>query len=66
MTNVERLEHDIRALDRSELAALRDWFERYLADEWDKHIEEDATTGKFDRLADKALADHRTGRTRPL
>lgn len=58
MTRIERLEHDIMALDRSELAALRDWFQNYLADEWDNRIEEDPKAGKFDRLADKALADH--------
>ena len=65
MTKIERLEHDIMALDPSELAALRDWFQNYLADEWDKRIDEDAKAGKFDRLADKALADHRAGRTKP-
>jgi hypothetical protein len=66
MTKIERLEHDIMTLDPSELAALRDWFQNYLADEWDKHVEQDARAGKLDRLADKALADHRAGRTKPL
>lgn len=66
MTKIERLEQDIMALDRSELAALRGWFQRYLADEWDKSIEEDAKADKFERLAGEALADHRAGRTKPL
>jgi hypothetical protein len=66
MTRVEQLEHEIMALDRSELAALRDWFQNYLADEWDKRIEENAKAGKLDQLAREALADHRAGRTRRL
>ncbi len=58
MTKIERLERDIMALDRSELAVLRDWFQNYLADEWDKQIEADAKAGKLDRLADQALRNH--------
>jgi len=66
MTRVEQVEQDIMALSRSELAALRDWFQSYLADEWDRQIEADAETGKLDELARKALAEHKAGRTTPL
>lgn len=66
MTRVEQLEKDIMALSRSELAALRDWFQSYLADEWDKQIEADAEAGKLDHLAGEALAEHKAGRTKPL
>ena len=66
MTKVEQLEHDIKALSRSELVALRDWFQSYLADEWDKEIVADLKAGKLDRLARQALADHKAGRTKPL
>ncbi|MBM4045732.1 MAG: hypothetical protein FJ279_11505 [Planctomycetes bacterium] len=66
MTQIEQLERDIMRLNRAELAALRDWFENYLADEWDRQIEEDAKAGKFDRLAQEALVDHRAGRTKRL
>jgi hypothetical protein len=54
------------ALSRSELAALRHWFQSYLADQWDSQIEADAKAGKLDRLAREALADHEAGRTKPL
>lgn len=66
MTRIEKLERDIMALDRSELSALRDWFQAFLADEWDRCIEEDAKAGKLDRLAREAFADHAAGRTKPL
>ena len=66
MTKIEQLEHEIMALSRGEFAALRDWFQSYLSDEWDKQIEADAKAGKFDHLARQALADHKAGRTKPL
>jgi hypothetical protein len=66
MTRLEQLERDIKALSPSELAALRDWFQSYLADEWDRQIEVDAETGKLDHLATEALAEHKAGRTKSL
>jgi len=66
MTKIEQLEREIMALSRSELAVLRDWFQSYLSDEWDKQIEADAKAGKLDHLAQQALADHKAGRTKPL
>ena len=66
MTKVEQLEKDIMALSRSELAAFRNWFQSYLADEWDRQIERDAEAGKLDHLAREALAEHKAGKTKPL
>ncbi|MBN2577489.1 MAG: hypothetical protein JXB10_00670 [Pirellulales bacterium] len=66
MTKVEVLERDVQSLNRSELASFRDWFQSYLADEWDRQIEADAVAGKLDHLAEQALADHKAGRTKPL
>jgi hypothetical protein len=66
MTRVQKLEREIKELTRTELAAFRQWFQEYDATQWDRQIEEDALAGKFDRLAEKALADHRAGRTKEL
>jgi hypothetical protein len=66
MSKVEELEQDVKELSRSELASFRDWFQAFLADEWDRQIEADAMAGKFDRLAAEALAQHKAGRTKPL
>lgn len=49
-----------------ELAAFRDWYTRFDADEWDRRIEADALAGRFDALAERALADHRAGKSREL
>ncbi|MDR3553139.1 MAG: hypothetical protein P4L55_00155 [Syntrophobacteraceae bacterium] len=63
MTRVQELEQEVRKLAPSELAAFRKWFEDFDSDQWDSQIEEDALTGKLDRLAQKALADHKAGKT---
>jgi hypothetical protein len=66
MTRVLTLKREIKELTRSELAALRKWFQEYDSAAWDKQIEEDALSGKFDKLAEKALADHNAGRTKEI
>jgi hypothetical protein len=59
MTRVEKLEQEVKELARSELAAFRKWFQEYETTQWDIQIEEDVATGKLNRLAQKALAEHR-------
>jgi hypothetical protein len=66
MTHVEKLEREIAALSRAELTELRRWFAEFDAAGWDEQFEADAAAGKLDRLADEALAEHRSGRSRPL
>lgn len=66
MTRIQKLEQEIRRLAPSELVAFRKWFEDYDSDQWDSQIEEDALTGKLDRLAQKALADHKAGKTNEI
>ncbi len=58
MTRVQRLEEEVKELTSNELETFRKWFLEFDAAEWDRQIEEDALRGKFDRLAEKALADH--------
>jgi hypothetical protein len=33
---------------------------------WDKELEADAKAGKLDRLAERALREHRAGKSKPL
>lgn len=66
MTKVENLEREVRDLSARELANFREWFAEFDAAEWDRQIEEDVGSGKLDRLADAALADHNAGRSRKL
>jgi len=50
MTTIEKIECDIKKLPRDELTAFRAWFAEYDSDEWDRQIEEDAASGKLDKL----------------
>lgn len=64
MTKAEKLEREVRKLNRTELAAFREWFREYDSDEWDRQIEEDVRAGKLDKLAAQALATHKAGKAK--
>lgn len=66
MTKVEKIEQDIRKLNRDELLAFRRWFREYDSDEWDRQIEDDVRAGKLDKLAEEALVAHRAGKSKEL
>lgn len=64
--SIEELEKAITELSLKDRARLLAWLEELDAAEFDAKIERDIKAGKFDRLADEALADHAAGKTRPL
>ena len=64
MSDVKSIEKAVEALPPAELAEFRRWFAEYDAAAWDRQIDEDAASGKLDRLADEALADYRFGPAR--
>ena len=66
MSRVEQLEKAISEFSRSELQALRQWVGRYDSEVWDRQIEADAKSGKLTPLPERALRDHRAGRTSKL
>ena len=66
MTQVEKIEREIAALSRAELAEFRRWFADFDAARWDEQLQADIAAGKLDPLADEALAEHRLGRSRRL
>jgi hypothetical protein len=63
---IEDIEKAIAKLKPREFDRLRAWFEEFQAARFDEKIERDAKAGKLDRLADRAVADHRKGRSREL
>jgi len=66
MTDIRAIEREIERLDDKTFAAFRDWFIAYENARWDRRIEADAAAGKLDPLVEEALAEHRTGKTRPM
>ena len=66
MTALEQVEIQVQQLSPSDFAKFRAWFQEYAWQEWDRKIEQDSKFGKLKALAEKALADHAAGRTKPL
>ena len=66
MTKLQLLDEEIKKLSPEERAQLRDWFLELDAHQWDREIEQDAASGKLDKLFEKSLADHRSGKSREI
>lgn len=64
--SVKDIEKAVAALPRDQLVEFRAWYEQFDADAWDKQINNDAASGKLDRLADAALAEHKAGKSTRL
>jgi hypothetical protein len=56
----------MRALSGAELRELRAWLDEYEDQTWNERFEAEVAAGKWDALAEKALRDHRDGKSSPL
>ena len=65
LSTVEAITTAIAELPPEQFAQIRAWLDEPAAEVWDSQIEQDKRTGRLDVLAERALAEHRTGRTRP-
>jgi len=63
MTKLEQLEEQIQQLSPSEFAELRTWLLERDWEEWDRQIEQDAASGKLERLFEEAREAHRQGKS---
>jgi hypothetical protein len=66
MSSVIEIENALRALPVQDARQVADWLQDYLDGLWDKQIEADAANGRLDRVWEKAQADIKAGRTKPL
>ena len=66
MSTVEEIAAAIERLSAADVARIRDWLAEYAERLWDEQIERDTRAGRLDALIDRALEEHRAGRTRPL
>lgn len=66
MSTVEAITTAIAQLPPEQLAQVRAWLAEYDERQWDEQIAKDEREGRLDALAERALAEHRAGRTRPL
>ena len=66
MHTVQEIEQAISRLSSKELSRLREWFDKFDADVWDRQFAGDAQAGKLDRLADRAIEDYYAGKAKEL
>jgi hypothetical protein len=66
MSSVEEITAAIEQLSTEDVARVRAWLAEFAERLWDEEIERDERAGRLDALIDKALEEHRAGRTRPL
>ena len=66
MATVEAITTAIAELPPEQVAQIRAWLDERAEAAWDSQIERDERAGRLDDLAERALAEHRAGRTRPL
>ncbi len=64
--SVQEIEECVVRLPRHELSAFANWFQEFIADEWDRQIEADAIAGKLDAVAQRADEQFAAGRCTPL
>jgi hypothetical protein len=66
MGKIGDIERQVRELSPEELAQFRAWFLEFDWRKWDEQLEGDIQAGRLDALAEKALRDHKSGKTTPL
>ena len=63
---VEEVEKAIAQLPQDQLREFRAWYEKFDAEAWDRQIEKDIADGNLDKIANKALTDHKAGKFKKL
>ncbi|GAB4479840.1 MAG: hypothetical protein OHK0031_00560 [Anaerolineales bacterium] len=66
MNTVQEIQQAIFNLSPKDLSALRRWFEEFDARLWDEQLEQDAQSGKLEKIAERALEEYRAGNAKPL
>ena len=66
MSTVEEITTAIAALPPEQVAQIRAWLDERAEAEWDARIEQDEREGRLNALAERALAEHKAGRTLPV
>lgn len=66
MNTNETLKQTVLNLSPDELLEFSNWFEEFMADQWDKQIEADILKGQLDKIANAVDDDFISGRVTPL
>jgi hypothetical protein len=63
---IYEIEKAVAGLSSNDLARFREWFEEFDAQLWDEQFENDVKSGKLDDIANKAIADFKSGKAKEL
>ena len=66
MSTVEEITAAIARLPADQVDRIRAWLADNAERQWDEQIERDERAGRLDALIDRAIEEHRGGRTRSL
>lgn len=64
--SIEELQAAVAQLPAEELDRFSQWFEEFLAEQWDRQIEADILAGRLDAAGRRADEDFGAGRCTPL
>ena len=64
--SVEELKSAISSLPAAELTRFSQWFEEFMADQWDRQIEQALASGRLDGALKRADDHDNAGRCTPL
>lgn len=64
--SVKELELAVSKLSAQELTDFANWFEEFMAEQWDRQIETDIVAGRLDQAGKRADEAFEAGRATPL
>ena len=66
MSTIQEIQQAISHLTAVDLANFRRWFEEFDARVWDSKLEQDAASGKLDKIANRAIDDFRASKFKEI
>lgn len=63
---LKELEAAVTQLPSQDLEEFTKWFEEFIADAWDRRIEEDIQSGKLDLAGERADSEFDAGSCKPI
>jgi hypothetical protein len=64
--SIQEIENAVAKLSPAELSVFSEWFEEYVADQWDSQIERDAAAGRLNEALERSEKHREAGRCTQL
>lgn len=64
MSTLQEIEAAIEGLPRDQVFELGEWLQNRIDEEWDNQFENDVKTGRLNAVAERALEEHRAGKSK--